>query len=93
MSNRVATLAYRLYPDGHEELIRNATVTGARAIFKDIVAVSHAQTIYTETFTPGQRGMMPNFAGFYAGPTLVSFVVPSRDQRYASLLVEDLTIE
>jgi predicted Zn-dependent protease len=86
MSNRVATLAYRLYPDGHEELIRNANVTGGPAIFKDIIAVSNTPTIYTETFAPAQRSMLPNFNNFFAGPTLVSYVVPS-------LLFEDLTIE
>jgi predicted Zn-dependent protease len=86
MSNRAASLAYRVYPDGHEELIRNATVTGAGpAIFKDILAVSNTPTVYTETFTPPQRAL-PNFNTFFAAPTLVSFVVPS-------LLFEDLTIE
>jgi len=87
LSNRATGLAYRVYPDGHEELFRNGTLSGAGpASFKDIVAVSNNPTIHTETFAPPQRAMLPNFTGVFAGPTLVSYVVPS-------LLFEDLTIE
>ena len=86
MADRSAELAYRVYPDGHEELMRNGTVSGGAALFKEILAVSDKATVYTETFTPAQRGFMPNFAGMIVGPTLVSYVVPG-------LLFEDMTIE
>lgn len=86
MSNRTARLAYRVYPDQHEELIRNATVHGANtSSFKDILAVSSERTVYTESFTPRTNSPF-NFHPFSTGPTLVSFIVPS-------LLFEDMTVE
>lgn len=43
-----ATLAVRLYPDGHEEPIRSASLSSITASsFRDIVAASKAQTVYT----------------------------------------------
>lgn len=87
LSNRDANLAYRIYPDGHEELIRYAIFASAGpASFKDIVAVSNTPTVHTEPFAPVQRGLMPSFANSFGVPTLVSYVAPS-------LLFEDLTVE
>jgi predicted Zn-dependent protease len=81
--------AYKVYPDGREELLRNVEISGiSAASFKDIVAASDAAEIYTSPFKGGS--VVPNFmfsldsaAGL--GP-LVSWVVPS-------LLFEDLTLK
>ena len=70
-----ATLAFKVFPDGHEELIRNAEVSGINAAaFKDIVAVAKTRTAYTLPFI-GRRSLSfgPAFGGGYAA----SYVVPS----------------
>lgn len=85
LSNRTAVMAYRIYPDGHEELIRNATLSGVNAAsFKDILAVSNTRTVYTEPFTARATSLF-NFNPVPGG-SLVSYVVPS-------LLFEDMTVE
>ena len=49
------TLAFKLFPDGHEELIRNADVSDFTiATFKQIVAASQSQTVYTAPFEGGR---------------------------------------
>ena len=70
---RVASLAaFRVYPDGREEMIRAAEITGVSAAsFKNIVAVSQRRTITTTAFV--SRGGM--FGG--GGGGTVSYVVPS----------------
>ena len=46
-------LAYRVYPDGREELVRKAEFTGITdALFKEIIAASDASTVYS----PGPGG-------------------------------------
>jgi predicted Zn-dependent protease len=61
ISGRTATLAYRVYDEGREELIRNAVISGlSSASFKDILAVSDRREVYTE-----------------GGQPLVSYVLPS----------------
>jgi hypothetical protein len=80
-----AILAYRLYPDGHEELIRNAGVSGVSLdSLKDIVAVSNSKTVYSAPFSA--RAATP-FIGVPSSASVVSYVVPS------SLLFEDLTVQ
>ena len=55
-----ATIAVRLYPDGHEEPIRSALLSGISAsTFKEIVAASKAQSVYTSPFHD-----MAGFGGF-----------------------------
>jgi len=72
-----AVEAYRVYPDGREELIRNADVTNlSPSTFKEIVAASDSSYITTMPFGP--RGLL---GGGYSA----SFVVPS-------VLFEDLTV-
>jgi hypothetical protein len=80
---RVGREIYKVYPDGHEELVRQGQFDGLdEAAFKDLAAVSRDLTVYTIAFAAyagriymGQPGM-----------PLVSFVVPS-------LLFEDLTLK
>jgi len=69
-----ATAAWKVFPDGHEELIRNAEVSGINAAaFKDIVAVSKARAAYTIPFAGRRMSFGPGFGGGYAA----SYVVPS----------------
>ncbi len=83
-----AILAYKLYPDGREELIRNAQLAGvSAAAFRDIVAVSQTASVYTAPFN--SRGAGFSLSG---GTTpndvsvpLVSWVVPS-------LVLDDVTV-
>lgn len=78
-----AILAYKVFPDGHEELIRNAAVTGINpAAFKDILAASATQNVYTAPFS-GRTGV--GQVVFDGGTSIVSFAVPS-------LLFEDVTV-
>jgi predicted Zn-dependent protease len=77
-------LAYKVFPDGREELIRNASITGlTAATFKEIVAASKESYLHTAPF----RGrMMPGqFSPLDTGGQVISLVVPS-------LLFEDLTL-
>lgn len=80
---RVGREIYKVYPDGHEELVRQGQFDGLdEAAFKDLAAVSRDLSVHTIPFAAyagrlymGQPGM-----------PLVSFVVPS-------LLFEDLTLK
>jgi predicted Zn-dependent protease len=77
-------LAYKVFPDGREELIHGVQFAGLNATaFKEIVAVSKEQNILTLEFHP-QRTVGLSFFGDeeYAPVTLV---VPS-------LLFEDVTV-
>jgi predicted Zn-dependent protease len=79
--------AYKVYPDGREELIRNVQIPDiGSASFKDIVAASSEHVVYTAPFD-GRRRSNP-FGGMPPGArsNYVSWVVPS-------LLFEDLTLK
>ena len=82
------TEAYKVFPDGHEELARNLTINGLTlATFKDILAVSDSPMVYSAPMRNTVR--VPVMAtGFiqYGGPTVVSAVVPS-------FLFEEMTLE
>lgn len=86
LSGKTATLAYRIYADGHEELVRNADVSElTSASFKHISAVSDQRTVYTETAqSKSSSPLNLNLAG--GAQPLVSYVVPS-------MLFAELTIE
>ncbi len=72
-------LAYRVFPNGREELIRNAGLSDIdAATFKEIVAASKAQTVYSAPFRTRSA------SGSHSG--VVSFVAPS-------LLFEDVTLQ
>ena len=79
-----AILAYKVYPDGREELIRKAEFSAlADSIFKEVLAASESSTVYTflyplprSTFQVGVPGLNGH---------LVSVSVPD-------LLFEELTL-
>jgi hypothetical protein len=77
-------LAYKVFPDGHEELIRGVQFFGLNAAaFRDIVAVSKEQHILTVRFQP--RNQMPIMTIAEENYTPVTLAVPS-------LLFEEATI-
>jgi len=83
-----AILAYKAYADGKEELVRNVEISGlSAASFKEILAASKEQTVYTAPFRGRSLPLQsyPTFEGPGEG-SLVSFVVPS-------LLFEDMTLK
>ena len=83
--------AYKVFPDGHEELIRNVNLTGiGLSTFKDIVAASSTPTVYTSPFTARNTGIFPTISFFElaqgeGGKPIISVAVPS-------LLFDDLTL-
>lgn len=85
LSGDLATLAYRVYGDGREELIRNVRIQGLdERSFKDITDVSVRPIVYTEV-APLRR-VQPFVSVVPSGSEpLVSYVVPS-------LLFDDATI-
>ena len=60
-----ALVAYRFYPDGREELLRTVEFAGiADSVFKEIVAASDSNTIYTRGGSSGfASGIMMMIAG------------------------------
>ncbi len=83
-SNNFLVEAYRVYPDGHEEMIRKAEPSGfTTASFKEITAVSNQPTINYQLVNPRQAAMF--VTGSAALPVLVSYSVPD-------LLFEDLSV-
>jgi hypothetical protein len=80
-------LAYKVFPDGHEELIRGMQFVGMNAAaFKDIVAVSKEPNFLTVQYRPPQNNQMPMLTlDSEESFTPVSLAVPS-------LLFEDATM-
>lgn len=81
-----AVVAYKVFPDGREELIRQSALMGiSESNFRDIVAASDAATVHTRTHSQPRGfssfGPLPGFSG----SPLISLVVPS-------LLFEDITV-
>jgi hypothetical protein len=73
-----AVLAYKLFPDGHEELMRNLQFAGLNAAaFKDIVAVSKEPNVLTVQYQPPQNGPMPMMMMGGESSVPVTLVVPS----------------
>ena len=85
-----AILAYKLLPDGREELIQKVALSGfSESSFRDIVAASDLPMKYDTEFQRRARGFSMLFdfsAGGSFGTPLVSLVTPS-------LLFEDLTLK
>jgi len=87
-----AILAYKVFPDGREELIRNAELSGINeSAFKDIAAASKASTVYSAPFAARGASAFsilasPDFGGDPGGSPVVSLIVPS-------LLFEDITVK
>ena len=85
---RPVVRAYRVYPDGREEMVRGARLMDVSPqSFKDVVGVSTRRTVYHRA--AGGMGPDEMFEELMAGEAqpsaMASFVVPS-------LLFEDLTI-
>ena len=80
------TLAYRVYPDGRRELIRNAEFTAlSEAAFKDIVAVSETPRVYTMSYDASEY---PTFSlSGVPGPGTPRVTISIPD-----LLFEELTL-
>jgi hypothetical protein len=79
-----AMLAYKLFPDGHEELVRGLQFAGMSAqSFKDIVAVSKEPNFLTVEYTPARQ--MGTTIPVEESSTPLSLAVPS-------LLFEDATL-
>ena len=85
-----AILAYKLLPDGREELIQKVVLSGfSESSFRDIVAASDVPMKYDTKYQRRARGFSMLFAfgsGGSFGTPLVSLVTPS-------LLFEDLTLK
>lgn len=81
--------AYRVYPDGREEPIRKAELSGiSESDFRDIVAVSETTTNYTVAFVPTVAYSLAVTTAQYgasAGQPAISIAVPD-------LLFEELTL-
>jgi hypothetical protein len=79
-----ALLVYRLYPDGHEELLREAEITGITpSEFKGILAVTNEVTVVT---LPSWSAADTDFGGSGIAPSLVSLAVPG-------LLFEEVSVK
>ena len=79
----VAREIYKVYPDGHEELMRLGQFDGLDdAAFKDLAAASLNLTVYSIPYAAYGGRLYPG----QTGAPLVSFVAPS-------LLFEDLTLK
>ena len=74
-----ASEVVRVYPDGHEEPIRGATVLDiSTGSFRDLVAVSHGRSVYTVPTGPNEIPLdLPGFIRFHAALEYAStYVVP-----------------
>lgn len=81
-----ASLAYKVYPDGREELIPRAELVAVTdAAFKDIVGVSDTSTLYSFTHN-ASGGLLPSsILGASMGSPVVTVSTPD-------LLFEEVTI-
>jgi hypothetical protein len=78
-AQRPVLRAYRVYPDGREELVRPGLLTGLDAsAFRDIVAVSRTTSVHHGEVQPSFDFPMFFGGGFMAfTPAMSSYVVPS----------------
>jgi predicted Zn-dependent protease len=85
--SRSVLLAYKVYPDGHEELVRGAHISGmSLESFKSIVAASKSEAVYTTLEMPRINfAMLSRFAAGKTSMPIMSCVAPS-------LLFDDLTL-
>ncbi len=82
------TAAYKVFPDGRQEPIRNSELAGITAAsFKDILLASSDQTVYSAPFAAPTMflSFLSGGGTGQAGIHILSFVVPS-------LLFDDLTL-
>jgi predicted Zn-dependent protease len=80
--------AYKVFPDGHEEPVRNLNINGLTLeAFRSIVAVSEPSTVYTAPVPILNRSPLTGVSFLQpGGPTVVSTNAPS-------MLFEDITFE
>ena len=85
---RTILLAYKVFPDGREELVRNVELSGMTvATFKEIVAASKTQTVSTAPLSLRNLSAFSFDIGEAQSMTSpVSLIIPS-------LLFEDLTLK
>jgi hypothetical protein len=87
---QVALVAYKVFADGHEELVRNVALEGVgTAAFKDVVAASATSMVYSIPFLSVRNSIFSVFGGGFVGggsAPLVSFIVPA-------LLFDDVTLK
>jgi hypothetical protein len=96
LSGLNAIEAVRLYPDGHEEAVRDARIGDVSfKSFREIVAVSKDRTVYSEYSKESGENVAQGFlallglsglAGSANNADLVSYVVP--DILFAKLVVD-----
>jgi hypothetical protein len=83
--------AYKLYADGHEELVHGVQLPSSSGlVFKDVVAVGDKPIVYSTYFIPGftslmMLGLSGDFSSVMDMP-ITSYVVPS-------LLFDDVTLK
>jgi len=81
-----AELSYKVFPDGHEELIRSMQFNGLNAAsFKDIVATSKELNVLTVQYRPAQNGPFSGLTFSEENYRPVTVVSPS-------LLFDDVTM-
>jgi hypothetical protein len=84
-----SVLAFQVFPDGHETLVRNAQLEGINETsFKDIVAASAKETVYHTPFIDIRGAVLGAFSGSGLTPSrppLISLVVPD-------LLFDDVSV-
>jgi predicted Zn-dependent protease len=83
LDGNVALESSRIFPDGHEELVRDARIAEINAAsFKDVLAVSKDRTVYTErAAVTSLLTLSPLSSG-----DLITYIVPD-------MLFEDMTVE
>lgn len=86
MTTNSLTEVYKLFPDGHEELIRGADLTGmTTATFRDIVAAGDKPVLFNATFIPKFNALFSMGLSGASDLPVVSYIVPS-------LLFEEATL-
>jgi predicted Zn-dependent protease len=79
ISGSAAIEAVRIYPDGHEVVLRNAHITDFNfSSFKEVLAVSTERTVYTEHSTAASSSNVD--------ADLITYIVPD-------MLFEEMTIK
>ena len=87
-----ALLAYKVYPDGREQLLRTAEFAGiADATFKEIIAVSDSATTHSFVYTPMSFGGLATIISF-GGAGFVSSLGQVVTVSVPDLLFEEISV-
>lgn len=87
-----ALLAYKVYPDGREELLRTAEFAGiADSAFKEIIAVSDSATTYTFVYSPMSFGGLATIISF-GGAGFTSSFGQAVSVSVPDLLFEEISV-